>query len=42
MTPSSLYATVMIVDKYLSEKMIIKSKVEVLGAAAVYIAAKFE
>lgn len=42
MFPQTLYATAMIIDKYCSKKIAKKENLQLLGAAAFFIAAKYE
>ena len=42
MFPQTLYIVVSIIDKYLSLKSITKDKLQLLGAAAFFIGAKYE
>lgn len=42
MFPQTLYATTMILDKYLSKKSVKKENLQLLGTAAFFIAAKYE
>lgn len=41
MFPETLYATTMILDKYMFKKTIKKENLQLLGAAAFFIAAKY-
>jgi hypothetical protein len=41
MFPQTLYIVVSIIDKYLSQRSISKEKLQLLGAAAFFIAAKY-
>jgi G2/mitotic-specific cyclin 3/4 len=41
MFPETLYATIMILDKYMSKKTVKKENLQLLGAAAFFIAAKY-
>ena len=42
MFPETLFITTAIIDKYLSLKYIKKSELQLLGSAALYIAAKYQ
>jgi hypothetical protein len=42
MFPETLFATVMIIDQYLSKKIVKKDELQIVGSAAFFIASKYE
>jgi hypothetical protein len=42
MFPSTLFITVSIIDRYLKNNVINKSKLQLVGATALFMAAKYE
>ena len=42
MVPESLYLTVMLIDRYLEKKQVRRSKLQLVGVAALLLAAKYE
>lgn len=42
MFPETIFTIVTIIDRYLSKRMVSKSKLQLVGIAALYIAAKYE
>ena len=42
LSPESLYLTIFLIDRYLSEKKIRKNQLHLLGVAALLVATKYE